>query len=117
MALELGESFLENMIGLDDSNSSTDKVMNMIMVIIMIIIIMIIIQNNNNGKVAHMGDCQRSSLGDEFFHSKSEYGVKMMESVAANLKLVPVKPANGVVTCFCQMMHQLIWQLLVDQMF
>ena len=34
MALELGESFLENMIGLEDSNSSTDKVMNMIMVII-----------------------------------------------------------------------------------
>ena len=60
---------------------------------------MIIIHNNNNGKVAHMGDCQRSSLGDEFFHSKSEYGVKMMESVAANLKLVHVKPASGVVTC------------------
>ena len=84
-----------------------------------IIVLMIIIQNNNNGKVAHMGDCQRSSLGDEFFHSKSEYGVKMMEmgSVAANLKLVHVKPASSVVTCFCQMMHQLIWQLLVDQMF
>ena len=78
---------------------------------------MIIIHNNNNGKVAHMGDCQRSSLGDEFFHSKSEYGVKMMESVAANLKLVPVKPVSGIVTCFCQMMHQLIWQLIADQMF
>ena len=41
-----------------------------------------------------MGDCQRSSLGDEFFHSKSEYGVKMMESVAANFKLVHVKPVS-----------------------
>ena len=55
---------------------------------------MIIIHNNNNGKMAHMGDCQRSSLGDEFFHSKSEYGVKMMESVAANFKLVHVKPVS-----------------------
>ena len=50
MALELGESLLENMLGL---NTSTDS----------------------DEEIVHMGDCQTSSLGDEFFHSKSEYGV------------------------------------------
>ena len=51
MALELGESLLENMLGL---NTSTDS----------------------DEEIVHMGDCQTSSLGDEFFHSKSEYGVR-----------------------------------------
>ena len=53
MALELGESFLEDVLGLESSNSST----------------------GSDDEVVHMGDCQSSSLGDEFFHSKSEYGV------------------------------------------
>ena len=50
MALEIGESLLENILGL---NSTTDS----------------------DEEIVHMGDCQASSLGDEFFHSKAEYGV------------------------------------------
>ena len=53
MALELGESILEDVLGLESSNSST----------------------GSDEELVHMGDCQTSSLGDEFFHSKSEYGV------------------------------------------
>jgi len=51
MALELGESLLENMLGLNVSTDSDEE------------------------EPLHMGDCRTSSLGDEFFHSKSEYGV------------------------------------------
>ena len=52
MALELGESLLENMLGLNSSTTGSDEEVPF-----------------------HMGDCLTSSLGDEFFHSKSEYGV------------------------------------------
>jgi len=51
MALELGESVLEDLLGVEDSNST------------------------EGDDVVHMGDCLKSSLGDEFFHSKEEFGV------------------------------------------
>merc|ERR1712130_227712 len=50
MAIELGESLLEDMLGVNSSSDSDEE-------------------------IVHMGDCRASSLGDEFFHSKSEYGV------------------------------------------
>ena len=53
MALELGESLLENMLGLNSSSTT----------------------GSDEEVPFHMGDCLTSSLGDEFFHSKSEYGV------------------------------------------
>ena len=52
MALELGESVLEDLLGVEDSNST------------------------EGDDVVHMGDCLKSSLGDEFFHSKEEFGVR-----------------------------------------
>jgi len=52
MALELGESLLENLLGLNSSTRDSDE-----------------------EAPVHLGDCRTSSLGDEFFHSKSEYGV------------------------------------------
>ena len=51
MALELGESVLEDLLGVEDSNSTEAD------------------------DVVHMGDCLKSSLGDEFFHAKEEFGV------------------------------------------
>ena len=54
MALELGESVLEDLLGVGDSNST------------------------EGDDVVHMGDCLKSSLGDEFFHSKEEFGVRAL---------------------------------------
>ena len=54
MALELGESVLEDLLGVGDSNSTEGE------------------------DVVHMGDCLKSSLGDEFFHSKEEFGVRAL---------------------------------------
>ena len=54
MALELGESVLEDLLGVEDSNST------------------------EGDDVVHMGDCLKSSLGDEFFHSKEEFGVRAL---------------------------------------
>ena len=54
MALELGESVLEDLLGVEDSNST------------------------EGDDVVHMGDCLKSSLGDEFFHSEEEFGVRAL---------------------------------------
>ena len=54
MALELGERVLEDLLGVEDSNST------------------------EGDDVVHMGDCLKSSLGDEFFHSKEEFGVRAL---------------------------------------